>query len=190
MAIIQNNTQVSTALESMLQGLAFWMGYSRCMNVLYEHDCVHEAFAILRANLDTSKYVIEYEYNYSDIDPSISSQERADIVILKKTPKKKIPICVLEFKMSTNTNGGVESDVKKLRKISKNKISKFVILLINDDNPNLVEQYTQGILKSFYAKRIVSMKDGTTVKVRRVAKAMATSNKPKRNPYMAICIEP
>jgi hypothetical protein len=189
MAIIKDNTHLSNALEKMLQGLAFWMGYSRCVNILYEHDCVHEAFAILRAQLDKSKYILEYEYNYSDIDSTITTKERADLVILKKTAKKMVPICVLEFKMSTNTNGGVEADVEKLRNIKK-KILKYVILLINEDNPALVWQFASGKMNSYTAKRKALLRDGTTVRVRRVAKAMATADNPKRNPYMSICIEP
>lgn len=190
MSIVSNNIQLSSALEKMLQGLAFWMGYCRCMNELYEHDCVHQAFAILRANLDRSKYCLEYEFSYSDIDAKIKTQERADLVILKKTAKKKTPICVLEFKMSTNTNGGVDADVMKLRKIAKQNLWKFVILLINKDNTTVVSQFTDGKNNTLYAKRKAFLKDRTQVRVRRVAKAMATADNPKRNPYMAICIEP
>lgn len=191
MPIIKSNSQLNGALEKMLQGLAFWMGCCRCMNELYEHDCVHQAFAILRANLDKSKFRLEYEFNYSDIDATIKTQERADLVILKKTSKKKIPICVLEFKMSTNTNGGVDTDVRKLRKITKQTLCKFVVLLINEDNPTVVSQFTDGKYNTLYAKRrAIVMKDGKQVRVRRVAKAMATADSPERNPYMAICIEP
>lgn len=191
MPIIKSNAQLNNALEKMLQGLAFWMGYSRCMNVLYEHDCVHEASSILKSNLDKSKYDLEYEYNYSDIDSKIESKERADLVIIKKTSKRRVPICILEFKMSTNTNGGVDADVEKLRRITKGgKLLKFVVLLINDDNLKLVSQFASGKLNSYVAKRNALLKDGSFVKVRRVAKAMATADNPKRNPYMAICIEP
>lgn len=191
MPIIKSDAQLSNALERMLQGLAFWMGYSKCMNVLYEHDCVHEAFSILSVHLDKSKYAIEYEFPYSAIDSRITSQERADLVILKKTPKKRKPICALEFKMSTNSNGGVEGDIEKLQRISKNNILRFVILMVYEDTPKVVSQFTDGEKNFLSAKRgNLTLKKGCKVRVRRVAKAMSTADKPKRNPYMAICIEP
>ena len=191
MLIISQNSQLSNAMENMLQGLAFWMGYSRCMNEVYEHDCVHQAFSILRANLGKDKYALEYEYNYSDLDKTIATQERADLVILKKTPKRKTPICVMEFKMSDNTNGGVEADVIKLRKINKPGLLKFVILLFYNDNLQLRNVYTNGDRNALRAKNspVFLHKAGCTVRVRRVAKAMTTADKPKRSPYMAICIE-
>ena len=191
MPIIQNNTQINNALENMLQGLAFWMGYSRCMNEVYEHDCVHQAFAILRANLGKDKYALEYEYNYSDLDKTITTQERADLVILKKTPKRKTPICVMEFKMSDNTNGGVEADVIKLRKINKPGLLKFVILLFysySGKEKKYAEHFMNMNGNVITAKRIAKLSN-TTARVRCVKKAMTTANKPKRYPFMAVCIE-
>lgn len=188
MAIIPNCSQINSALESMLQGLAFWMGYSKCMNELYEHDCVHQAFAILRANFGKD-YALQYEYPYSDIDKSITSQERADLVILDKNDNT--PLCVMEFKMSDNTNGGVTSDVKKLRKISKEGVVKLVILLFYEDNKKLRDVYLTGTGNAIVAKKrpIVLKGIEKPVRVKRVAKAMATANRPKRSPYMAVCIE-
>lgn len=190
MAIISQNSQLSIAIERMLQGLAFWMGYCRAMNELYEHDCVHQAFAILRTFLGRDKFAIKYEYHYSELDRTIKTNERADLVILKKTPKKQTPICVLEFKMSDNTNGGVEADLLKLRKIKTKNLFKFAILLFYDDNQTLASRFTQGTKNALSAKRTAKLSDGSIVYVRRVAKAMATADKPKRNPFMAICIEP
>ena len=190
MAIISQNPQLSTAIERMLQGLAFWMGYCRFMNELYEHDCVHQAFAILRSFLGRDKYAIKYEYYYSKLDRTILTQERADLVILEKTDQKETPICVLEFKMSDNSNGGVEADLSKLRQIKTKNLYKFAILLFYDDNQILASQFTQGTKNALSAKRTVKLRDESIVHVRRVAKAMATADKPKRNPFMAICIEP
>ena len=188
MAIIPNNSQLNSAIESMLQCLAFWMGYSKCLNELYEHDCVHQAFAILRANFGKD-YALQYEYPYSDIDKGIISQERADLVILDKNDKT--PLCVMEFKMSDNTNGGVAADVKKLRKITREGVIKLVILLFYEDNKKLRELYLTGSGNAVVAKRRLVTLNGVEkpVRVKRVAKAMATANRPKRSPYMAVCIE-
>ena len=189
MVLLTRDKNVSSAIEKMLKGLAFWIGYCKVMNELYEHDCVHQAYAILRANLGRDQYAIEYEYKYSNINHSKQSQERADLVILKKTKNQKKPVCVMEFKMSDNTNGGVYADVVKLSKINNTDLPKFVILLFDKDNPNLIKRFTEGKKKSLRAKRVVKLKNGSTVRVRRVAKAMATADNPKRNPYMAVCIE-
>lgn len=190
MAIIQYYPQLNSAIGTMLQGLAFWMGYSKCMNELYEHDCVHQAFAILRANLGKDKYAIEYEYPYVLLDKRIKTQERADLVILKKTPRRKTPLCVMEFKMSDNTNGGVAADVKKLRHIS-NDISKLVVLLFYNDDKKLCKIFTTGQGNAIVARKTPVVLKGIdkTVRVRRVAKAMATAANPKRSPYMAVCID-
>lgn len=185
MSLLTKDNIVSSAIEKMLRGLAFWIGYCKVMNELYEHDCVHQAYAILRANLGRERYAIEYEFKYSVIYPSIDTQERADLVILKKTKKQNRPVCVMEFKMSDNTNGGVDADVEKLHKIKNKSIPKFIILLFDKDNPSLVRRFTEVKKNSLRAKR---MKD-SNVRVRRVAKAMATADNPKRNPYMAVCIE-
>lgn len=188
MAIVPNNSQLNSSLESMLQGLAFWMGYSKSMNELYEHDCVHQAFTILRANFGKD-YSLQYEYLYSDIDKSINSQERADLVVLDKNDNT--PLCVMEFKMSDNTNGGVTADVKKLRKITREGVVKLIILLFYEDNNKLRDTYLTGTGNAVVAKRRpVSLKGiEKPVRVKRVAKAMATANRPKRSPYMAVCIE-
>lgn len=189
MALLTSDKNVSSAIEKMLKGLAFWIGYCKVMNELYEHDCVHQAYAILRANLGRDRYALRYEYKYSDIDHYIDTQERADLVILDNTQKKKDPICVMEFKMSDNSNGGVGADMKKLRMIKNTDLPKFVILLFDKDNPNLVKRFTERGENSLRAKRVDKAKKDPGFRVRRVAKAMATADNPKRNPYMAVCIE-
>lgn len=193
MAIV-NNREVNYAIHAMLQGVAFWMGYCRATGMeLYEHDCVHQAHTILRSYLARDMYAIEYEYNYKDIDKHIKSQERADLVILRKTPKRKTPVCVMEFKMSSNTNGGVVGDIRKLRQISKDrKITKLAVVLFYEDNADLRSELTDGMMNDIKAKKGkvwlkgMDSREEPALRVARVAKAMATASKPKRSPYMAI----
>lgn len=191
MSIVENDSNINNAIVNMLQGLAFWMGYNKYMNEVYEHDCVHQAFALLRAYLGKEDYALEYEYNYSDIDKTISTQERADLVILKKTPKRKTPVCVMEFKMSNNTNGGIETDVVKLRQIKKEGITRLVVLLFNSYSLR-EKEYAMRFMnmeKNIITAKRTAQLTNTTVRVRCIKKAMTTADKPKRYPYMAVCIE-
>ena len=192
MAIIKGDKVLNTALDSMLQVLAYWMGLRKAINdVVYEHDCVHEACSILRSLLGKD-YRIKYEYAYTKLDKTCKSKKRADLVVLRKTENGESPICVMEFKMSSNTNSGVLSDVKKLSKISREDLTKLVILMYWNESKILRELYTEeeGIDIVAPSRPVLIPKDkGTyTVSVHRVAKARAAINNSKRSPYMAICI--
>ena len=193
MAIIKGNSQLDSALKHMLQGLAFWMGYYKNVyNKLYEHDCVHQAYTILRSILGNKEYVLEYEYAYSKIDKSIKTQERADLVILQKNGQVRNPICVMEFKMSAKTKGLVESDVEKLSHIKNDGVARLVILMYYEEVPSLRDRFTEerGLDFSAPSKDVpLKYKDNNYyVHVHRVAKAMASSSMSRRSPYMAICI--
>ena len=139
------------------------------------------------------------KYPYENLHKGIKGK-RADIVIARKVPpgtkgNNEDPICVMEFKMSTNTNGGVASDVEKLSKIPDSpKLDRLVILLFLEKNQKLQQQFTRNSGTNIVAhKNPISNKKGkllsedTKVYVRRVVKAMSTSDG-NRTPYLGVCI--
>lgn len=195
--IKQNNKDLYDAVEKMLQGLCYWMGYRlECYagHTITEGSAVEIAVGILNAHLDHHTYVVKCEYPYKKIDLR-DNKERADIVILKKRkdPKDLVPICVLEFKMATDANGGVWEDVKKLATLPK-KLNRLAVLLANG-NPSIVndfilfEKNDDGVIKERIKRSIDSKrnKDLVPVRVIRSTKAMETAS--SKNPFRAICIE-
>ena len=198
--IKQLNKDLYDAVEKMLQGLCYWMGYRlECYagHTITEGATVEIAVGILNAHLDHHTFVVKCEYPYKKIDLR-KNKERADIVILEKRKDHKghndlIPICVLEFKMATDANGGVWEDVKKLATLPKN-LCRLAVLLANG-NPSIVndfilfEKNDGGVLKERIKRSIDSKRNKNKVPVRviRSTKAMETAS--SKNPFRAICIE-
>lgn len=197
MSIVLKHSQLSSAIEDMLQGLTYWMGYkvSSGDRDLLELDFVHRARSILHARLDNSKYALRYEYPYSDSGSNKDKDRReADLVVLEKIidnngKKSERLICVMEFKMSDNTNGGVEHDIKKLLFLPDD-LDRLVILLFFKANDKLKDFYADDNTLTITALKrdIESQKmPGVTIRVRRIAKAFSTTNY-RRCPYLAFCI--
>lgn len=183
---IRTNKVLYDAIEKMLQGLSFWMGYKKeCYagHSIMEQVAVDAAVGILNAHLDHTKYKIVCEYPYQSIPGVVASNnQRVDLVILDKVANTCV--CAMEFKMSTNTNGGVKGDIKKMSSIPST-VSRLVILLSPKEKDSVV---TPFITPNNHARRKVTLDSGyPQVSVIRAARAMETPN--SKAPYRAICIE-
>lgn len=193
---LKSKKELYDAVEKMLQGLCYWMGYRlECYagHTITEGAAVETAVGILNAHLDHHTYVVKCEYPYKKLD-SRNSKERADIVILEKDKYSKalIPICALEFKMSTNANG-VWEDINKLATLQCNLLS--LVVLLAQGSPSIVKDFilinnsTNGVIKERIKRPIDSKRNKNKVPVRviRSTKAMETTRSKK--PFRAICIE-
>ena len=183
---IKTNKHLYDAIEKMLQGLSYWMGYKKeCYagHSIMEHVAVDAAVGILNAHIDHSIYKIVCEYTYKSIPGVVSpSNKRADIAILDK--RTNTCICVMEFKMSTNTNGCVKDDINKISNIPST-VSRLVILLSPKEKDSVVSPF---ITINNHAKGKVGLNGNyPPVSVIRATRAMETSN--SKAPYRAICIE-
>lgn len=183
---IKTNRHLFNAIEKMLQGLSFWMGYKmECYSghLIMECVAVNVAVEILNAHIDHNRYRIECEYLYKSIPGVVHpGKKRADIAIIDKTTNTCI--CVMEFKMTTNTNGGVVKDVNKIATIPSS-MSRLVILLSQKNEKAIIGSF---ITTNNNAKRKVTLKGCShTLTVIRAAKAMETPSTSR--PFRAICIE-
>lgn len=183
---IKTNKHLYDAIEKMLQGLSYWMGYKReCYagHSIMENVAVDAAVGILNAHIDHSIYRIMCEYSYKSIPGAFSpGNKRADLVIIDK--RTNTCICAMEFKMSTNTNGGVIPDINKISSLPST-VSRLVILLSPMEIASVVSPF---ITKNNHAKGKVSLGGShPPISVIRATRAMETSN--SKAPYRAICIE-
>ena len=98
-------------IESMVQGMAYWIAYSCETNAVkfLEAEAVGEMANMLKNKLSMPA-VIKREVDYRSIDSSIKGNKRADLGIFWDDKCQ----CLLEVKLSENTNGGYISDIKKL----------------------------------------------------------------------------
>ena len=120
------------SIERMLQGLAFWMGYKiECYakHSPVEAVVVDAAVGLLNAHLNHCQYSVCCEYNYRKTI-SITTNARADVVIVDKN---NFVVCALEFKLATNSNGGSNSDISKLKSIV-GAFPRMIIFLSRKDN--------------------------------------------------------
>ena len=183
---IKTNKHLFDAIEKMLQGLSYWMGYKKeCYagHSIMEHVAVDAAMGILNAHIDHSFYRVHCEYLYKYIPGTANpGDQRADLVIIEK--KTNTCICAIEFKMSTNTNGGIISDINKISSIPST-VSRLVVLLSPKEKASVVSPF---ITANNHAKRTVNLGGGhPPVSVIRATRAMETSY--SKAPYRAICIE-
>ena len=195
MAIKLKHQELNNPVEQMLQGITCLMAYKDCIQNRdsYEAEFVVAACEILNSYLGRKDYSVVMEYPYRNIVGGKTRKE-ADLVVIRKThdkDEKGHVLCVMEFKMSTDTNGGVEKDVEKLKSLPTG-IDRLSVLLFLKPNDGLRRQY---VTDSFIADRNVSslkankdLKQDTNIRIRRVTKVLR-SKKSKRDPYMAVCIE-
>ena len=195
MAITLNHHELDNPVEQMLQGITCLMAYKDCIQNRdsYEAEFVIAACEILNSYLGRKDYSVVMEYPYRIIVGGKTRKE-ADLVVLRRPQNKDEKgqvLCVMEFKMSTDTNGGVEKDVEKLRSLPSG-IDRLSVLLFLKPNKGLRQQY---VTDSFIADRTVSyikankdLKQDTNVRIRRVTKVMRSKTS-TREPYMAVCIE-
>lgn len=153
MSIRNNNRLLFKAIEHMLQGIPFWMAYKmECYagHPITEGVAVDAAVSILNAHIDHSIYAIKCECQYKEIAKSVQKDLRADVAIFNR--ETNTCECVIEFKLSTNTNGVLE-DIKKLSALPES-ISRMVVLLFQKERPRLSSLFLCG---SGVAKRTVSL---------------------------------
>ena len=181
--------ELALPVEKMLQGLAYYMAFYECTQVggTTESTYVEEAQRILTAELGKQQYHIRRELHYSEII-GIQSREEADLAIIKKD--KDEAICVLEFKLSSDTNGSIYKDLNKMKALPTN-IDRLSILLFLHPKPRLKGKLMDPVkLIAKKGKRVMQnkkyLKEKTYVHIRRVAKAMPSAK--TKNPFMAVCI--
>jgi len=176
---------IKAALDRTLQGLAYWMAYKYEKNIIHlkEPDIVSITADLLNARL--SNCYIKSEVDYSSLNNALPKQY-ADLAIFSRNDNKCN--CLIEFKLSSNTNGGYKKDVQKLKKVKK---------LIPDINCLVIIAYSKSctlkvpkllVTTEGKAKRgIIKDVKGVNVKVRRVCNALASksANKMKK----VICLE-
>ena len=176
-------------IESMVQGMAYWIAYSCETKAVkfVEAEAVGEMANMLKNKLSMSA-VIKREVDYRSIDSSIKGNKRADLGIFWDDKCQ----CLLEVKLSENTNGGYISDIKKLAQIKRAcpDIDCYVILLYRKsctiDKPvDFVSKEGRALHRNINIP--LSATVSIPIRIRRVAKAIAstTVNKMKK----VVCIE-
>ena len=173
-----------TPIERMLQGLVYWLAYRNvvCRNKVLEHVAVDEAFKILQAYLP-SGYKVNPEYGYNNLDASFG-KIRADLAIANNQGQCE---CLVEFKLSDNTNGGYKKDVDKLFPLKQKypDVDCFVVVLYRKSCR--LNEPKELVLSNGKARRKKWKLNDAKVVVRRVYTAL-------RSPYAkrmkrVICIE-
>lgn len=194
MALGLNHMNIATPIEQMLQGISCLMAYKDCIQNRdsYEAEFVIAACEILQSQLGRKDYSVFLEYPYRYIIGGNTRQE-ADLVIIKKGNNKEekgVVLCVMEFKMSTDTNGGVDKDINKLRTLPKSidRLSILLFLKPNEDiRPRFVTDLYNAKKERIELDKNKYLSQETNVCVRKVAKVFRTK-KSVRPPYMAVCI--
>lgn len=176
---------VKTPIERMLKGLAYWMAYKNEISAidLIEADIVSEAAHILSTQL--SQYYVHREVDYSSINKSLPKQY-ADLGIFSRSEHKCI--CVIEFKLGDNTNGGYKSDIQKissLKRLENNIICMVVVAYRRSCSIKVPQAF---LYKDGKARRgTISICSNTQIKVRRVCNALSSKNVTKMK--KVICLE-
>ena len=183
---IKDNKHLFYAIERMLQGLCYWMGYRyECYatHTISEAAAVEIAIGILNSHLDHNVYVVKCESLYTRCGYKSKTQVRADVVIFerKSSSKDLVPCCVMEFKMAHGAKKGIWNDIIKLSKLPHD-VSRLAILL-SSGNSGEINSFVD--ISKDKAKR--SVNSDVPIHVVRAAKAMETSG--SKHPHRAICIE-
>lgn len=195
MGVSFKHKELETPIEQMLQGITCLMAYKDSIQNRdsYEAEFVVAACDILMSHLGRQKYAVRMEFPYCDITGRKTRQE-ADLAIVRKAEnkdEKDVVICVIEFKMSNDTNGGVDKDVDKLVGLPK-EIDRLSILLFLKPNETLRPRFVSDAFNAKKGDLIMEknkyLKQDTTVRVRRVTKVYR-SKKSEKVPYMAVCLE-
>ena len=187
------------AIEKMLQGLCYWMGYRyECYSghPITEYAAIDIAVGVLNAHIDHSFYTIRCEYPYSKIDAR-TTKERADLVILQKIHdektgnKKYIPICVIEFKFANDANGGIWSDINKLYSIRSSASISRIAVLLSHGHPAIIKDFVDNCSLPYEAakRKINSKKNVKSIPVAVIRSTKAMESKSTRSQYRAIAIE-
>ncbi len=187
------------AIEKMLQGLCYWMGYRyECYSghPITEFAAIDIAVGVLNAHINHSTYTIRCEYPYSKIDAR-TTKERADLVILQKVKDentgamKCVPICVIEFKFANDANGGVWSDINKLNSLHSSLSISRIAVILSHGHPAIINDFVDNVCLPNEAakKKIVSKKNVKSIPLAVIRSTKAMGSKNTRSPYRAIAIE-
>ena len=177
---IRNNKPLYYAVEHMLQGLSYWLGFrTECYSghLVMEAVAVEVAVQILNAHIDHSMYKVKMEYGYGKVLKN-NSNGRLDLAILDKSGNC---VCGIEFKTSTDSNNGVAGDIAKLKTLPQTMYR--LVVLISQKETSMTRQFVD---KEGKARRSIPFMPN--VKVIRVTKAMESAGNSKYSPK-AICIE-
>ena len=172
-----NHPELESHIERMLQGLAYYLAYTDCVygKGVSEREFAVEACNILRRDLGRQEYFVLLEFSYKKIPSTADSTWEADLIIarrgkdsngiLKKDPAPEDIQCVIEFKLSKDTNGNIFKDTKKLRTISAN-IDRLAIVLFLKPNDKIREILTnQSIVEVELKKKPKDDKKNKTRKI-------------------------
>lgn len=168
--------------ESLLQGLAFWIGYKTQLYRDYpltEGAIVGEAVSLLKGCLKDD-YKLECEIMYKKLKVDISSQERADLII----KKNEVVDTVIEVKRANAQQRKITEDFERLARFQKNNIHCrcFVLLVSQKYRPKkYINENGNAITKLIKTKDYIA-------KARRACKA-ATSFKEKSSAHYSCLIE-
>ena len=179
-------TKVEKHFDKALQGIAFWMSYSKMYfnnHKIQEGAITHEFCKLLQSNIRNHHLVFQEEMVRKKL-LNEDSEERVDIVI--KDENDKITHAI-EVKRDVN-NSAINKDIEKLINI---KISQpdIICYLVIVSEKNLINRY---INKNGNAKRELfsTNNDNINYKVRRVCKSSASFKEIKiKSANFAILIE-
>jgi len=111
-----------------------------------EREFVVEACNTLRRDLGRQDYFVLQEFSYKRLPSKADSSWEADLIIArrnkdangkpKKEPDPEDVLCVIEFKLSKDTNGNIFKDVKKLRTVSVD-IDRLAVVLFLKPNDKI-----------------------------------------------------
>ena len=161
--------------------MAYWLGYRwECYagHSVMEAVAVDIAIGILNCHIDNSSYRIQQEYGYRRILGG-NRTDRMDIAIVDKATNSCV--CAMEFKLSTDSNGSVYSDLKKLNALPSS-IYRIAILISQKENA-----ITKSLLNS-KGRAIGNLPTIPGASVIRAAKAKESDGQTNRA-FRVICVE-
>ena len=164
--------------------MAFWIAYHQETSAVNftEAEAVGEIIKILQSEMSYSAKICR-EVQYKSICPFIKSSQRADLGIFIDDKCQ----CLLEVKLSENTNGGFKKDIKKLSQIKRTNadIDCYVILLYRN-SCNIDEPKSFVSAEGKALKKAINV-DDDRIRVRRVSNALCspTAKKMKK----VVCFE-
>ena len=177
---------VEKHFEKALQGIAFWMSYSKMYfknHKIQEGAITHEFCKLLQSNIRNLHLVFQEEMIRKNL-LNEKSQERVDIVI--KDENEKITHAI-EVKRDVN-NTNINKDIEKLINIKIARPDIICYLLIVSEK-NLIDRYIDE--KGNAKRKLFSTKEvNIKYKVRRVCKSSASFKEIKiKTANFAILIE-
>ncbi|MFZ4740154.1 MAG: hypothetical protein ACOYLE_03230 [Bacteroidales bacterium] len=178
--------KVEKHFEKALQGIAFWMSYSKMYfnnHKIQEGAITHEFCKLLQSNISNHHLVFQEEMIRKNL-LNEKSQERVDIVIQDENEKITHAIEVKRDVNSTTIN----KDIEKLINL-KIALPEIICYLLIVSEKNLINRYINengNAKRKLFSTKEVNIK----YKVRRVCKSSASFKETKiKSANYAILIE-